>query len=207
MAFSNYTELQTSVADWLDRDDLTARIPDFITLAEARFNRLLRIRSMETEAEQVTVAGTRSYSLPTDYRQMRTVHLTTNPITPLSYITPEVMDRIWAGSTTGKPLSYTIKGNNFYLGPSPDVVYTIKFLYYKKVPSLSALTTTNTIVTDAPDVYLYGCLLEAEPFLQNDDRIQVWAAAFDQAVKDIQEQDEKDRHSGQLRVLNTGGYY
>ena len=54
---------------------------------------------------------------------------------------------------------------------------------------------------------LYGCLLEAEPFLQNDDRIQVWAAAFDQAVKDIQEQDEKDRHSGQLRVLNTGGYY
>ena len=66
MAFSNYTELQTSVADWLDRDDLTARIPDFITLAEARFNRLLRIRSMETEAEQVTVAGTRSYSLPTD---------------------------------------------------------------------------------------------------------------------------------------------
>ena len=139
MAISTYTELQTAVANWLDRDDLSARIPEFISLTEARFNRILRIRSMETEADQATVAGTRSYSLPTDYRQMRTVHLTTNPITPLSYITPEIMDRIWAGSSMGKPLSYTIKGNNVYLGPSPDAVYTVRFLYYKKVPSLSAL--------------------------------------------------------------------
>jgi hypothetical protein len=207
MAFTTYAELQTSVADWLDRDDLSARIPDFITLAEARYNRVLRIRSMETEADQATVSGTRSYSLPTDYRQMRTVHLVTNPITPLSYITPEIMDRIWAGSSEGKPLSFTIKGNNIYLGPSPDVVYTIRFLYYKKVPSLSALVATNDILTDSPDVYLYGSLLEAEPFLQNDARVQLWATAFQQAIANIQEQDEKDRHSGVLRVLNTGGYY
>ena len=207
MAISTYTELQTAVANWLDRDDLTARIPEFIALTEARFNRILRIRAMESEADQATVAGTRSYSLPTDYRQMRTVHLTTSPITAMSYITPEIMDRIWAGSTQGKPLSYTIKGNNIYVGPSPDAVYTIRFLYYKKVPALSSLAPTNSILTDAPDVYLYGCLLEAEPFLQNDARVQLWATAFQQAITDIQEQDEKDRHSGELRVLNTSGYY
>lgn len=207
MAISTYTELQTAVANWLDRDDLTARIPEFIALTEARFNRLLRVRSMETEADETTVAGTRSYALPTDYRQMRTVHLTTSPITPLSYITPEIMDRVWAGSTGGKPVSYTIKGNSVYLGPSPDVVYTIRFLYYKTVPALSALTPTNDILTESPDVYLYGCLLEAEPFLQNDARVQLWATAFQQAISDIQEQDEKDRHSGVLRVLNTSGYY
>jgi hypothetical protein len=207
MAISTYTELQTAVANWLDRDDLSARIPEFIALTEARFNRLLRIRSMETEADQVTTAGTRAYSLPTDYRQMRTVHFTTNPITPLSYITPEIMDRIWAGSTGGKPVSYTIKGNNIYLGPSPDSAYTIRFLYYKTVPALSSLVAVNDILTDSPDVYLYGCLLEAEPFLQNDARVQLWATAFQQAIADIQEQDEKDRHSGVLRVLNTSGYY
>lgn len=207
MAISTYTELQTAVANWLDRDDLSARIPEFIALTEARFNRLLRIRAMETEADQATAAGTRSYSLPADYRQMRTMHLTTSPITSLSYITPEIMDRIWAGSTGGKPLSYTIKGNNVYLGPSPDAVYTIRFLYYKKISALSSLAPTNSILTDAPDVYLYGCLLEAEPFLQNDARVQLWATAFQQAIADIQEQDEKDRHSGELRVLNTGGYY
>ena len=60
MAISTYTELQTAVANWLDRDDLTARIPEFIALTEARFNRLLRVRSMETEADQVTTSGTRS---------------------------------------------------------------------------------------------------------------------------------------------------
>jgi hypothetical protein len=207
MAISTYTELQTAVANWLDRDDLGARIPEFISLTEARFNRILRIRSMETEADQDTTAGTRTYNLPTDYRQMRTVHLTTNPITPMSYITPEIMDRIWAGSTSGKPVAYTIKGNSVYLGPAPDTVYTIRFLYYKKIPSLSALVTTNDLLGDAPDVYLYGCLLEAEPFLQNDTRVQLWATAFQQAIADIQEQDEKDRHSGDLRVLNTSGYY
>ena len=207
MAISTYVELQTAVANWLDRDDMSARIPEFIALTEARFNRILRIRAMETEAEQATSAGVRTYSLPTDYRQMRTVHLTTNPITAMSYITPEIMDRIWAGSTQGKPTTYTIKGGNIYVGPAPDVIYTIKFLYYKKIPALTALAPTNDILTDAPDVYLYGSLLEAEPFLQNDARVQLWATAFQQAITDIQEQDEKDRHSGELRVLNTSGYY
>ena len=207
MAISTYVELQTAVANWLDRDDMSARIPEFIALTEARFNRILRIRAMETEAEQATSAGVRTYSLPTDYRQMRTVHLTTNPITAMSYITPEIMDRIWAGSTQGKPTTYTIKGGNIYVGPAPDIVYTIKFLYYKKIPALTALAPTNDILTDAPDVYLYGSLLEAEPFLQNDARVQLWATAFQQAIADIQEQDEKDRHSGELRVLNTSGYY
>ena len=207
MAISTYTELQTAVANWLDRDDMSARIPEFIALTEARFNRILRIRAMETEAEQATSAGVRTYSLPTDYRQMRTVHLTTNPITAMSYITPEIMDRIWAGSTQGKPTTYTVKGGNIYVGPAPDVIYTIKFLYYKKIPALTALAPTNDILTDAPDVYLYGSLLEAEPFLQNDARVQLWATAFQQAIADIQEQDEKDRHSGELRVLNTSGYY
>ena len=207
MAISTYTELQTAVANWLDRDDMSARIPEFISLTEARFNRILRIRAMETEADQATVAGTRSYPLPADYRQMRTVHLTTSPITAMSYITPEIMDRIWAGSLQGKPTTYTIKGGNIYVGPAPDVVYTIRFLYYKKIPALTALAPTNDILTDSPDVYLYGSLLEAEPFLQNDARVQLWATAFQQAISDIQEQDEKDRHSGELRVLNTGGYY
>ena len=207
MAIATYSELQTAIANWLDRDDMSARIPEFIALTEARFNRILRIRAMETEADQDTTSGDRTYSLPEDYRQMRTVHLVTNPITAMSYITPEIMDRIWAGSTQGKPLVYTIKGSSIYVGPAPDIVYTIRFLYYKKIPSLTALAPTNAILTDAPDVYLYGSLLEAEPFLQNDARVQLWATAFQQAIADIQDQDEKDRHSGDLRVLNTGGYY
>ena len=109
MAISNYSELQTAVANWLDRDDLAARIPEFITLCEARFNRSLRIRAMETLDISVdTVSGTSTVALPTGYVQMRDINLITSPITQLQYLTPEIMNRINAGSLTGKPETYTI---------------------------------------------------------------------------------------------------
>ena len=209
MALSNFSELKTGVANWLDRSDLTDRIPEFITLAEARFNRVLRIRDMETVSTAIsTTAGTREYDLPTGFVQMREFHLTTDPLTPLSYITPEMMSRIWAGSSRGKPEVFTVIADKVRLGPNPDAVYTTSMLYYKKITALSASATTNDMLTNSPDIYLYGTLLEATPFIMQDERVPLWLAAFEKAVNDIQNQDNKDRHSGsQLRVMNTSGYY
>ena len=209
MALSNYSELQTAVANWLDRDDLTARIPEFISLCEARFNRSLRIRAMETLDTSVsTVAGTKTIALPTGYVQMRDIHLTGNPIVQLQYVTPEIMNRIHAGSDSGKPTVYTVIGDNISLGPTPDAVYSTSMLYYKTFDALSDSSPTNWVITNAPDVYLYGTLLEAEPFLMNDARVQLWATALTESINTLQEQDNKDRHSGSaLRVMNTGGYH
>ena len=208
MAIGTFAELKTAAANWLDRSDLTDRIPEFIVLAEARFNRILRIRDMETVSTAIsTVAGTREYSLPTGFVQMKEFHLSTDPITPLSYITPEMMSRLQAGSTKAKPKVFTIIADNVRLGPNPDAVYTTSMLYYKTFTALSASNTTSEMLTNNPDVYLYGTLLEAEPFIMNDQRVPLWLAAFQKAVDDIQNQDNKDRHSGsQLRVMNTGGY-
>ena len=139
---------------------------------------------------------------------MRDFHLTTSPLTQLQYLTPEMMVRLNAGSQSGKPLTYTIIGNNIRLGPTPDVVYTTSMLYYKTFDPLSGSAPTNWVITNAPDVYLYGTLLEAEPFLMNDARVQLWATALTESINTLQEQDNKDRHSGSvLRVMNTGGYY
>ena len=81
-------------------------------------------------------------------------------------------------------------------------------LFYKKIAALSVTNTTEAMLTDNPDIYLYGALLEAEPFIMNDERVGLWAQGFQQAVSDLQEQDNKDRHSGSaLRVMNTSGYY
>jgi len=208
MAIGTFAQLKTAAANWLDRSDLTARIPEFITLAEARFNRILRIRDMETVSTAIsTSAGTREYSLPTGFVQMKEFHLSTDPLTPLAYITPEMMTRIWAGSGQGKPEVFTIIADNVRLGPNPDAVYTTSMLYYKTFTALSDSATTNDMLTNNPDVYLYGTLLEAEPFIMNDQRVGLWLAAFEKAIGDIQNQDNKDRHSGsQLRVMNTGGY-
>ena len=209
MAISTFAELKTATANWLDRSDLTDRIPEFISLAEARFNRNLRIRDMETVSTAIsTSAGTREYSLPTGFVQMKEFHLTTDPLTPLAYITPEMMTRIWAGSTKDKPEVFTIIADNVRLGPNPDAVYTTSMLYYKTFTALSGSNTTSDMLTNNPDVYLYGTLLEAEPFIMNDQRVPLWLAAFEKAVNDIQNQDNRDRHSGSaMRVMNTGGYY
>ena len=208
MAISNYSELQTAVANWLDRDDLAARIPEFIVLCEARFNRSLRIRAMETLDISVdTVGGTSTVALPTGYVQMRDISLITSPITQLQYVTPEIMNRLNAGSLTGKPETYTIIANSILFGPTPDDAYDISMLYYKTFDPLTDVAPTNWVITNAPDVYLYGTLLEAEPFLMNDQRVQLWATALTQSITTLQEQDNKDRHSGSaLRVMNTGGY-
>jgi hypothetical protein len=169
MAINSYSTLQTAVANWLDRDDLSDRIPEFIALNEAVFNRVLRLRAMENITTSATVSGTKSYDLPTGYVQMREIHLDTSPITSVQYYV---------------------------------------MTYYKKFDSLSDSTTTNWIILNAPDVYLYGTLLQAEPFLMNDQRIPIWERGLRQAIADLQEQDDKDRHSGsELRVMNTSGYY
>ena len=207
MAISNYTELKTAVANWLDRDDLTARIPEFIALAEARFNRVLRLRSMEAKYTANTVAGQRNLALPTSYIQMRNFQVNTSPLTTLSYVTPEIYDRLWGGSTQGTPKFYTILADEVSLGPIPASVQEVEMLFYKKFDNLSVSTTTNWLITNAPDIYLYGSMLEAEPFIMNDERVPLWAQALQQGISDLQEQDNKDRHSGSaLRVMNTSGY-
>jgi|TARA_B100001094_G_C17965611_1_gene687703 hypothetical protein len=196
MAISTYAELKTTIASWLDREDLTDVIPDFIALTESRHRRDFKIRRMETRVTANTIADTEYYSLPDNYVSMRNIQLNTDPKTSLEYLTPEIMDRVKGGSSTGKPKAYSIIGNNFELRPIPDGVYEIEMLYYKYFTPLSDSNTTNDMLTYHPDIYLYGALVEAEPYLQNDKRLQTWASLYDRAKKDLIDTNERDRHSG-----------
>ncbi|MCS5550597.1 MAG: hypothetical protein NZ811_03660 [Gammaproteobacteria bacterium] len=203
MALSNYTEIKTAVAEWLDRSDLTANIPDFISLAEARINRDLRVRSMETRAKLSTVAGKKYYNLPPGYLQMRNIQLNTNPTTPMEFISLEMLDRLYGSDAQGKPTAYSIVGDELQISPLPDGVYDLEVAYYKKFDSLSSTLTSNWLTRNAPDLLLYGSLLEAEPFLKNDERTQLWLAGYESAVRKLTSADDRDRHSGStMRVRN-----
>ena len=208
MALTTYSELKTAIANWLDRSDLDDRIPEFIQLAEARHRRDFKIRRMETRVTANTIADTEYYSLPDNFVAMRNIQLNTDPKTSLEYLTPEQMDRVRAGSNTGKPKAYSIIGNNFQLRPIPDAVYEIEMLYYKYFTALSDSNTTNDMLTYHPDLYLYGALVEAEPYLQNDKRIQTWAGFYDRAKQDLITTNERDRHSGvaQTTRIDYGAY-
>lgn len=205
MAISNYTELQAAIENWLDRSDLSARVPEFIALAEAQMNRDLRIRIMEGRYTASTVKAQRIYALPTDYRQMRSLRINLDPIVALVYLTPQNMNQVWAGSSTGTPKAYTIVGNDIRLGPAPDSVMEMEINYYRAVPALSGTNTTTTMLTQNPDIYLYGALMAAEPFLMNDERLALWGGLFDKAVRALQDQDARDRASGsELTIRNLG---
>lgn len=207
MALGTYTELKDAIADWLDRSDLTSRIPDFIALAEARINRELRIRPMEVRSTMVTTADQQYFQLPGGYIQMRNIQLNTNPTTPLEYITPEMLDRLYGSTTTGKPRAYTLIGDEIQLAPIPDSAYQVEMAFYEKFTPLgdgsAGTVTSNWLTANAPDVLLYGALMEAEPFIKNDERIPVWLNGYSNAINKLQQQDQRDRHSGSaMRVRN-----
>ena len=207
MALGTYTELKDAIADWLDRSDLTARIPDFIALAEARINRELRIRPMEVRSTMYTTAEQQYFNLPGGYIQMRNIQLNTNPTTPLEYITPEMLDRLYGSTTTGKPKAYTLIGDEIQLAPIPDSSYQVEMAFYEKFTPLgdgsAGTVPSNWLTANAPDVLLYGALMEAEPFIKNDERIAVWLNGYSNAINKLQQQDQRDRHSGSaMRVRN-----
>lgn len=194
MALSTYDEMKTAIANWADRADLAQFIPDFIALCEARYNRELRLRSMEQKQYANTVGGQANYALPTNYLQMREFRLNTNPTKSLQYVSPEIYESWNVGS--GEPKWYTIIANEIRIGPVPAGVYEMEMLFWQKFPSLSSTTPTNWMLQNSPDIYLYGSLMEMEPFIQNDERTALWAAGYDRAVQTLQLQDDKDRHSG-----------
>ena len=189
MAITNYTELRASVADWLNREDLTAQIPDFITFAEARLNRTLRTREMLTRRRTATTDG--FIGLPPDYLETYQLQLpanATNTPEPLTFIGPNEAAQFKATSMTGKTRYYTIIDGAFELIPTPTSSVELTITYYAKVPALSSTQATNWLLTKAPDLYLYATLANAAPYLQNDERIPVWSqlasSAFDELMMD-----------------------
>lgn len=177
MAIATYADLLASVAAWLKRPDLTAVIPDFVTLAESKFNKSLRTRFQVTRA--TTTLDEEWESLPSDYLEMVSLHLRTSPIRRLAYLSPaQFLDTV-AGNA-GDTDYYTILGDKMRFGPLPAGSPTLEIAYYAKLPALSNTSQTNWLLTKAPEIYLYGALCEAAPYLREDGRINTWATLLAQ---------------------------
>jgi len=198
MAISTYSELKSAIADWLNRDDLTSVIPSFIELAEAELTRNLRHRKMIARAD--ATINSEYTQTPLDWFQTQTLILETDPVTTLEYLTPEALNAKRAASTAnGKPLFYTMIGTEIQVYPVPSGDYTAEMVYYAKIPSLSDSETTNWLLTLAPDIYLYGSLMQSAPYLQDDNRLSVWNALYQKKIEDIYISDQ--RTTGQTSVV------
>jgi len=199
MAISTKAELHTAVANWLNRSDLTSRIPEFISLVEAGFNRNLRTREMLIRS---TASTTSQYvSLPTDYLEMLNIELTsTTPPKRLVYITSDRSDdyRERQNNKTGIPDYYTIEGTSIQLLPTPSESVTVQLNYYQDIPALSGLADSgnNWLLTNHPDIYLYGTLMQASPYVMDPQSAGQWGGLLDRAMQELQLSDEKSRYSG-----------
>jgi len=199
MAISTKAELHTAIANWLNRSDLTDRIPEFITLAEASFNRILRVRDMLVRS---TASVTSQYiSIPTDFLEMLNIELTsTSPPKRLVYITSDRSDdyREKQNNQTGTPDYYTIEGNSIQLLPTPSASVTVQLNYYQDIPALSGLadSANNWLLLAHPDVYLYGTLMQASPYVMDPQSAGQWGGLLDRAMQELQMSDEKSRYSG-----------
>jgi hypothetical protein len=196
MSFATYSDLQTSIAGYLARSDLTSQIPDFITFAENRLRRELRIRQMLKSVTTATVSGDGTVELPSDFLEIRDFVVTTNPIQPLSYSSPSVLSNDPRASQVGVPKSYTILASEFQLVPIPDGIYTLKLLYFAAPAYLSSTNASNVFLTTAPDALLYAALVEAEPYMFNDSRINTWGSMYDRAISSLTKSDESTQYSG-----------
>ena len=208
MALTTYTTLKASIANWLNRSDLTSEIADdFIKLTEADFNSKLRVRKMIAQTSFTIDSETEA--LPTGFLQVRDIYiLNGNTKVPLTYTTPSQMDSTVGTSTTGLPKSFTILGDTFRFSPKPDASYTAFINYYKSFDALSDTTTTNYILQTHPAIYLYGALFHAANFLGgiNPQQVQTWQQMFATAMERLELNDREDQVSGsplQIRGENT----
>lgn len=187
MTIATYSDLQSSVANWLHRSDLTALIPDFIALAETALNGDIDSRGQEARTNLTCDTTTRLIALPTDMVEMRRLTLmSSDPVRVLEYKAPE---QLIADSTyitgTAMPDSFTVVGGNIEFNIIPDSAYTVELIYRQKLTPLSSINTTNWLLTANPACYLFGSLLQSIPYTEDEDRAQLWNQYYKQAVETV----------------------
>lgn len=191
MALTSYSALKSSLADWLNRDDLTSVIPDFISLAEAQLERRLPVQKMVKRA--TATIDTPFSALPSDFLSAKSLILTsTVPVRPLEMLSQDEMDaKKVVYLNTGKPQYFALVGGQIEVLPHPDTGYTAELTYVATLAKLSDSNASNWVLERHPDVYLYGSLLQAAPYLRDDERVALWSPLYAQAIDDMILQNER----------------
>lgn len=182
---TTWTELKANIADWLNRDDLTTQIPEFIGYAERRFNRTLRVPEMESD---VTASSSGALiTLPTDFLAMRSLYINgTNQLTMLRQMELGDLRAKYSAEETGTPAFFALQnGNELVLAPAPTSSLAYVLNYWKKIPALGASVADNWLLLAHPDIYRSATLAEAYLFLRDNDGASMWEAKTSAALEEL----------------------
>jgi len=200
MAIGTYSQLKTALETWLSRSGdttISGNAADFVTLAEARINRDLPLRMMQTTTTLTGTAGVRTVALPSDFIEPYALFLTTFGVQQM--LTPMVAGNFEYSTGTAAPVAWCINGSNIELDKLSDQAHTYSFRYRKPF-ALSDAAPTNWLLTNHPDCYLSACIVEAAMLTQDMDKIAVWEQRYKGAVDDIAYTDARSIALAPLQV-------
>tara|TARA_R100001369_G_scaffold25667_1_gene46688 strand:+ start:5528 stop:6148 length:621 start_codon:yes stop_codon:yes gene_type:complete len=206
MAITTYAELQTAVANWLNRDDLTSIIPDFISLAETDINRKLRHYKMIERMD--AVLDSRYIQVPNGWLETVRFNITNSSTVKLDYIGPEDMlqKREENSDATGVPQFYSQLGDSIEVFPTPSGEFPMQLAFFERIAALSGANTYNWLLQDEPDLYLYGALMQSAPYLLDDARTQTWGGLYTNALNSLQTASDDTRYGGSGRRIIISSY-
>ena len=202
MAISNYTELKTAVADWLHHTGITGKDADFITMAESRINRELRLREMEDESDLTISASSRVAALPTGFLEALDIYMLRSGGTDRHKLVKCASDELPVSTVTGEPEYWSVDDEVLFNRPFDVDTYTVTMRFYKAWDI--ATDTTNWLLTNHPDVYLWSALMEGCLYLRDEQRYSLYESRYMKASRALQNQSRRNRKSNLKFDLNKG---
>jgi hypothetical protein len=187
---TNYAELQTAIAQWLHRSDLSAVIPDFIALTEEKLNRHLRTKDNELVLTPTAIVNNR-VTIPSDVVAVKSLWLDGYEGSPLK---AQSLETVIANGVQGLPSIYAWQGNELVF----DGTGTVEGIFYEKIPALSISNTSNWVLASYPSMYLFGALQEANLYIKNTGEASMWNGRFESVLNEVNLTDSVGLYSGPL---------
>lgn len=208
MSLDTYANLKTAIADFVDLAEADLALDDFIDMTESDLNKRLRVPEMVTRATATASTSSRFLAVPTGYLQMLKLRIDSTIPHLIEYVAPAQLETFYVNAQ-GKPGYFTVVGDEMEFNRSFDSAYTLQMHYYKTIAALSGSNTTNDILTNYPELYLYGCLVHSAPYLQEDQRISTWASLYENGIAEANKMAKDDQHNAGPMVMRhdyTGVY-
>jgi hypothetical protein len=195
-----FEELKLAIEGWLARDDQAERIPEYIALAERRFNR----NGFSTEREgSSTLTAAASVALPSDFWGVKALWLDTDPKVVLDPMTLVELRQHYSSAATGQPGNYAISGANIVLGPAPDSAYSMPLAYWKTSPALGAAVADNWLLLAHPDLYLAASLVEGFLWARDESRAQIWDQRTQAKIDEVNGAGQRKQHGRPPRIRSS----
>lgn len=198
MSITTYGELKTAIANWSERSDLTAVIPDFVTYAQQEIGRVLRCKT-NTKTTTLTLAG-ETLAVPSDFEALRYMYFTASRRRAVTVVSPESrLDKTTQYTSAEYPDVVSVEGGYFAFGPVPTQTPSVGVLYYYTPTAMSATSDTNPVLAKYPMLYLYGALAELYRYIMDDNQADRFETRFQGMMAAINQSEAKDAMSGPLQ--------